>query len=255
MRGLTDKVALVAGGGAIGAATALRLAEEGCNVMLGDIEGDRAQADAREIADATGREVVAHAYDQGDEQSIRDLVETTASRFGRLDFVHANAAELLLARSGRDDDAVNTDMEVFDRAMEVNLRGFVLCTRFAMPHLTRQGGAIVYTGSGSSYIGEPTRFSYAVSKSAISTLMRHVATRWGPEMVRANVVAPGFVMGRRDPATLTPDFMDMVTANQRIPVIGEGRHIAAMVAHLFSDDGEWITGQVISVDGGSTIRA
>ncbi len=255
MRGLKGKIALVAGGGAIGSATALRLAEEGCDVALGDISLDQAASDAREIADKTGRDVRAFAYDQGDEASIKALIEATMSHFGRLDFLHANAAELMLAREGHDKDILATDMAVFDRTMEVNLRGFVLCTRYALPHLTRPGGAIVYTGSGAPYLGDATRFSYGVSKTAIPALMRHVATRWGPEGIRANVIAPGFVMGRRDPGQLPPGFMDMVIGNQRIPVTGEGRHIAAMVAHLFSNDGEWITGQVISIDGGSTLRA
>jgi NAD(P)-dependent dehydrogenase (short-subunit alcohol dehydrogenase family) len=94
-----------------------------------------------------------------------------------------------------------------------------------------------------------------MSKSGVNALMRHVATRRGPDGVRANAIAPGFVLGRRDVAALPEGFMDMVTAAQRIPVIGAPRHIAAMVAHLFSDDGAWTTGQVIAIDGGSTIRA
>jgi len=250
---LAGKAALVAGGGSIGAATAQRLAEEGCRVLLGDIALDQAEADAAAIRQATGVEVIAAAYDQGEDVSVKALVQSAVDRFGGLDFVHANAADLSIA--GEDFDAAATDLAIYDRTMEINLRGFVLVTRHAMPHLARSRGAIVYTSSGSAYIGEPTRFAYGMSKSGVNALMRHVATRWGPEGVRANAIAPGFVLGRRDAAALPEGFMEMVTAAQRIPVVGEPRHIAAMVAHLFSDDGAWITGQVIAIDGGSTMRA
>ncbi|WP_157215219.1 SDR family NAD(P)-dependent oxidoreductase [Flavisphingomonas formosensis] len=253
MKRLENKVALVAGGGSIGSATVRRLAEDGCRVLLGDIALDQAEADAEEISRATGVEVIATAYDQGDDASVKRLVQTAVDHFGQLDFVHANAADLSVA--GEDYDAVATDLAIYDRTMDINLRGFVLVTRHAMPHLVKSRGAIVYTGSGSAYIGEPTRFSYGMSKSGVNALMRHVATRWGPEGVRANALAPGFVLGRRDASALPEGFMEMVTAAQRIPVVGEPRHIAAMVAHLFSDDGAWITGQVIAIDGGSTMRA
>ncbi len=253
MRGLSGKAILVAGGGGIGAATARRLSEEGAQVALGDIDFAQAQADAADISAATGGKVTAIGYDQADEASIVNLVEQSIALMGGLDGLHVNAADLEIAR--QDGDVVTTDPGVWDRTMAVNARGATRLTHHAIPHLARRRGAIVYTSSGSVYVGEPARFAYAMSKSALNALMRHVASRWGVDGVRANAISPGLVLGRRDLAELPDELKFVVNTIQRLPIPGEPEHIAAMVAMLLSDDAAWITGQVIAVDGGSTIRA
>lgn len=253
MRGLSGKRVLVAGGGAIGAATAQRLSEEGARVLLADIDVETARADAARITAGRGGEVTAAFYDQGDEGSIAALVEEAAARLGGLDGLHANAADLAIAREDR--DVVNTDMAVWDRTIAVNTRGATLLTRHAVPHLLEQRGAIVYTSSGSVYVGEPARYAYAMSKSALNALMRHVASRWGADGLRANAISPGLIVGRRDSTLLPEELKAVVSQIQRLPVPGKAEYIAAMVAMLLSDDAEWITGQVYAVDGGSTIRA
>ena len=87
---------------------------------------------------------------------------------------------------GRDSDVETVPLEVFDRTIAVNLRGHFLCTRLAIPHLSRRGGgAIVYTASAAAFIGEPVRPSYAIAKSGLTALARHVASRWGKEGIRA----------------------------------------------------------------------
>jgi NAD(P)-dependent dehydrogenase (short-subunit alcohol dehydrogenase family) len=253
MRGLANKAILVAGGGGIGAATARRLSEEGARVVLGDIDFEQAQIDAAEITASGGGEVSALPYDQADERSIIELVERAVAKLGGLDGLHANAADLAISR--QDENVMTTDPAVWDRTMSVNARGPTLLTRHALPHLVKARGAIVYTSSGSVYVGEPSRFAYAMSKSALNALMRHVASRWGGEGVRANAISPGLILGRHKPDELSEELRAVVTTIQRLPIPGEPEHIAAMVAMLLSDDAAWITGQVIAVDGGSTIRA
>lgn len=252
MRRLEGKVAVVAGGGSgIGAASAERLAREGCQVAVGDIAEGNARTVAERIGKAGG-EAVAIAYDQSDDASVRALMDGAAKQFGRLDFVHANAADMSMIL--RDTDAMSVPLEVYDRTMAVNQRGYLLCTRHALPHLIQARGAIVYTSSAAAFAGEPERVAYAMSKAAVNALMRHVATRWGKQGVRANAITPGFVCTEQIKNAVTPEFEKMMLAHSRSPRLGESRDVAAMVAMLFSEDGEWINGQTLSVDGGAILR-
>jgi NAD(P)-dependent dehydrogenase (short-subunit alcohol dehydrogenase family) len=147
------------------------------------------------------------------------------------------------------------DLAVFDRTISVNLRGFLLCTRHAIPRmLERGGGAIVYTSSAAGHVGEPQRPSYGISKSGINALMRHVSSRWGREGIRANCVAPGLVLTKTIRDNSDDAFRDFALSLGRVDRLGEPEDIAAAVAFLMSDDAAWITAQVLSVDGGSTVR-
>jgi NAD(P)-dependent dehydrogenase (short-subunit alcohol dehydrogenase family) len=252
VRGLDGKVAIVAGGGSgIGAASAERLAAEGCRVVVGDIAADHARLVAERIR-KSGGDAVAIAYDQSEDDSVRALVAGAVERFGRLDFVHANAADMSAIL--RDTDALTVPLEVYDRTMAVNQRGYLLCTRHALPHLVEAKGAIVYTSSAAAFAGEPERVAYAMSKAAVNALMRHVATRWGRQGVRANSITPGFVCTEQIRNAVTPAFEKAMLAHSRSPRLGEPRDVAAMVAMLFSEDGEWINGQTLSVDGGAILR-
>jgi NAD(P)-dependent dehydrogenase (short-subunit alcohol dehydrogenase family) len=255
MLGLTDKFVVVAGGGSgIGAATARRLGAEGAAVVVGDLYGDTAQAVAAEVRNAGGR-AVGVAFDIADDDSVGALVATAVSEFGGVDHMHANAADLSPETIGRDSDALTVPLEVFDRTLQVNLRGHLLCTRHALPPmLERGGGAIVYTSSAAGHIGEPERPSYGVSKAGINSIVRHVASRWGREGIRANSVAPGLVITPAMAETIAPEFKEYALGVGRSPRLGRPDDIAAMVAYLMSDDAEWINGQVLSVDGGASLR-
>jgi NAD(P)-dependent dehydrogenase (short-subunit alcohol dehydrogenase family) len=253
MRGLKGKVAVIAGAATgIGKATAVRLGEEGAQLVLGDINVAGIDAVAAEVNAAGGKAVAAHC-DIADDASVKALVDLAVKTYGGLDFMHANAADLKVVLS--DTTAVDVPLEIFDRTIAVNLRGHLLCTRHAIPEmLKRGGGAIVYTSSAASYAGEPERVSYAVSKSGINALMRHVASRWGKEGIRANAIAPGVVITEATATGIPDEMKQMVLAMSRSTRLGEPKDIAAMVAMLFSDDGEWINGQVVSVDGGVFLR-
>ncbi len=255
MRGLTDKVAVIAGGGSgIGAATAVRLAEEGAQVVVGDLAGDNAEAVAADIRKAGGRAVSA-AFDISIDESVGELCAVAVDEFGGLDLLHANAADMTEAAILSDTDAVAVDLAVFDRTIAVNLRGHLLCTRHAIPlMLERGGGTIVYTSSAVSITGEPERPSYGMSKSAINGLMRHVSARWGRQGIRANCVAPGMVLSQTLLEHSDEAFREFALSLGRIDRLGQPEDIAAAVAFLMSDDAGWITAQVISVDGGTAVR-
>lgn len=253
MRGLADKVAIIAGGGSgIGAATALRLGAEGASVVVGDINAEAAASVAAQIEAAGGR-AVSQAFDITDDASVQALVGCAVSAYGGLDFMHCNAADLAVIFE--DLDALDVALDVFDRTIAVNLRGHLLCTRHALPEmLKRGGGAIVYTTSTAAFAGEAERVCYAMSKSGINALMRHVASRWGKQGIRANAVAPGLVVTEKMRATLPEPFRLQALKGVRSQRLGEPDDIAAMVTLLMSGDGEWINGQVISVDGGAILR-
>jgi len=255
MNGLVGKVVVVAGGaGGIGSATSLRLGREGAAVVVGDLDAAAAQAVASEIVERGGR-ALAVGFDISDDASVAALIQAAVGEFGGLDALHANAADLTPQTIGSDTDALTVALGVFDRTMTVNMRGHLLCTRHALPELFRRGGgALVFTSSAAAFIGEPERPSYAMAKSAINALVRHVASRWGKEGIRANAVAPGLVLTDAVRSSLDPTFRDYALSVTRSARLGTPEDIAAMVAFLCSADGEWINGQIISVDGGATLR-
>lgn len=255
MRGLKGKAVLMAGGaGGIGSATSIRLGEEGARVAVGDLNQAAAEDVAAQIEKAGG-EAFAIALDIGDEHSVIAAVEATVKAYGGLDAIHTNAADLSPDTIGNDTDAVSIDLDVFDRTIRTGLRGHLLCTRHALPELLeRGGGALVYTSSAAAFVGEPERPSYAVAKSGINAIVRHVASKWGKHGIRANAIAPGLVLTPTVQEGLDPSFRASVLKRQRSNRLGRPDDIAAMAAFLMSSDAEWINGQVISVDGGSTMR-
>lgn len=256
MRGLAGKVAVIVGGaGGIGTATSVRLAEEGCTVVVADLDATAAEAVADRIRGNGGR-ASSCATDIADEAQVRALMDRTVEDHGGIDVVHVNAADLSRDTIGRDTDAVDIPLEVLDRTMTVGARGHVLCARYAIPAMVaRGGGALVFTSSGAAFAGEPQRLAYSMAKNAVHGLVRHIATRWGKDGVRANAIAPGLVRTARNFDVLERDGqLGPIIETIKSPRVGTPDDIAAAVAFLASDDGEWITGQVISVDGGMHMR-
>ena len=253
MNRLHGKVIIVAGAGSgIGAVTASRLAREGASIIVGDLRKAAAQAVVDRIVN-DGGSAEAMEFDITDEHSVSRLIAGAASSFGRLDGVHINAANMQAILL--DTDVVDVPMAVFDATLAVNLRGHFLCTRFAVPELLKHGGgSIVYTSSASAFSAEASRVAYGISKNGLHGLMRHVATRWGKEGIRANAVAPGLVVTEEMRPHLPEQFCADFLRQTRGTRLGKSEDIAAVVAMLMSADGEWITGQVISVDGGMTVR-
>jgi NAD(P)-dependent dehydrogenase (short-subunit alcohol dehydrogenase family) len=255
MRGLTGKVAVLAGGaGGIGTATSVRLAEEGALVMVGDLDGAAAAVVADRITAGGGR-AQAVQVDVSDEASVQALMAAAVDAFGGIDALHVNAADLAPATIFGDTDALTVPLDLFDHTIAVDLRGHLLCTRHALPHLLeRGGGAIVYTSSAAAFVGEPLRPSYAMAKSGVNALARHVASAWGKQGIRANCVAPGLVLHGEVAARSSEELRSSAFKRGRSNRMGTPEDIAAMVTMLLSDDASWVNGQVISVDGGSTIR-
>ncbi|MBL7494576.1 SDR family oxidoreductase [Frankia sp. AgB1.9] len=257
MRGLADRSFIVAGGATgIGAGTALRLAEEGACVVVGDINLAGAQATVEKIAKLGGA-AIAVRFDLADEESVQALVDATITEFGAVHGLFNVGADLSPGNLGRDRTLLDTDLDVWSRTLDVNVVGFVRTSRAVLPHLLANGGgSIVNTSSGAAVSAtDGQRPAYAASKSAVNALTRHTATNWGPQGVRCNAVMPGLVMGEtqveQNNVALQKMFLERVPTTR----LGRPSDLAAAVAFLLSDDAEWINGQVWAIDGGANMRA
>jgi 7-alpha-hydroxysteroid dehydrogenase len=251
LRGLNGKVGIVAGGGrGIGAATARRLAEEGAHVVIGDLMGDWAREVAADIM-AKGGKAVGVDLDGTSAESQAAIVAAAVEAFGGLDFYHSNLA----GGTEGDIDALNCPEEVLDKSFAINTKSHFLATQAALPKLIeRGGGAMIYTSSGAAAGGAAWQVAYPMTKNAIHALARHVASCWGKQGIRANVICPGLVLTEAVKQHLTDEYVEKGLKAIPHTRLGQPEDIAAAVTFLASSDGEWVNGQVWHVNGGTLQR-
>lgn len=259
LRGLDGRVAVVTGGGGgIGAATARRLSAEGVRVVVVDTDEPR----AREVAQSLPGPSAWVRADVADEAEVARYLEVAVSHFGRVDLHHLNAG---IAGSLTALPELTT--EEFDRVMAVNVRGVFLGIRAAFRQFTAQSpdpagdgrdpGAIVITASIGSLRGSADLLPYQTSKHAVLGLLHGAAVYGGPLGIRVNAVAPGIVP--TDLFAANPDApggkADMTRRASTTPLrrAGTADDIAAVVAFLLSADAAYLTGEVVSADGGASI--
>ena len=247
MRGLQGKVGIVAGGGrGIGAATARRLADEGAAVVIGDITEAWAAETAAAICAAGGKAIGVH-LDGTKAASQQAIVAAAVAEFGTLDFYHSNLA----GGTEGDIDALHCPEEVLDRSFAINTKSHMFATQAALPVMLEKGsGAMLYTSSGAATGGNPFQVAYPMTKNAIHALVRHVAAKYGKQGIRANGISPGVVMTEAVAQHLTPEYVEATLKTVPHTRLGKPEDIAAAVAFLASDDGEWVNGQVWHVNGG-----
>lgn len=247
MRGLQGKVGIVAGGGrGIGAATARRLADEGAAVVIGDITEAWAAETAAAICAAGGKAIGVH-LDGTKAASQQAIVAAAVAEFGSLDFYHSNLA----GGTEGDIDALHCPEEVLDRSFAINTKSHMFATQAALPVMLEKGsGAMIYTSSGAATGGNPFQVAYPMTKNAIHALVRHVAAKYGKQGIRANGISPGVVMTEAVAQHLTPEYVEATLKTVPHTRLGKPEDIAAAVAFLASDDGEWVNGQVWHVNGG-----
>jgi NAD(P)-dependent dehydrogenase (short-subunit alcohol dehydrogenase family) len=245
------KVALVTGAGSgIGAACAMALAREGAAVAVADIDLASAQRQAAAI-EAEGGKAIALQVDLGDEASVIAMVDAAVAQLGGLDILHNNAADTRLSAT-RDKPVESVETEVWDAIMRINLRGTMIASRAAIPHLRKRGGAIVNTSSDAALAGALSHTAYSASKAAINSLTQNIATQHGKEGIRCNAISPGLIV---TPATkdsyASSGVGEIMLRHHLTPRLGRPEDIAAAVVFLASDEAGFITGQVICVDGGA----
>lgn len=253
---LAGRVAIVTGGGrGIGRAIAIAMANAGAAVTICDLaDGGKATADGI-VAD--GGRATSLTCDVSDPEQVRELVGTAMDAFGRLDVLVNNAG--VAGPAGR---AHEIDIDVWDRTVAVNLRGPFLCAKFAIPHLLEQDrAAIVNIASTYGVIGAPLSPAYCASKGGVVNLTRQLAVDYGPEGLRVNAILPGYVdtdMGGRR-ARLPPDqaaaALARREANAALQPLGrqaQADEIARVAVFLASDAASFMTGSIVTVDGGCT---
>ena len=250
LSGLDGKVAVVTGGaGGLGAAAALRLSREGCRVVVVDIDGDG----ARRVAEALPGASIAVAADVSAGEDVERYLDEATHSFGRIDLHHLNAGI-----PGSLDPLPALDVAGFERVMAVNVTSVFLGLRGAFRQYAAQGsgGAVVVTGSIASLRGSADLFAYHTSKHAVLGLARCAAVYGGPLGVRVNVIAPGIVPTELFAAAggAVGGGGDMAQRATTTPLRRPGTpdEIGSVVAFLLSDDAAYMTGEVVSVDGGAT---
>ena len=248
---VAGKVAIVTGGaGGIGAATAHALAREGAAVAVVDIDRAGAERVAAEIGTAGG-EALSLGVDLSTEPAVAGAVRSVVDHFGRLDVLHNNAALTDSDFLERDTPVTELDLEVWERTLAVNLTSQMLACKHAIPEMVRTGGgSIINMSSGASMKGDRTRTAYGVSKAGVNTLTLYAATSHGKQNIRVNAIVPGLIITDAVRAHLTDEILTGLSRAILTTHLGEPDDIANMVVFLASDESRYVTGQLLSVDGG-----
>ena len=247
---LKDKVAIVTGAGTgIGEAIAHKFAREGAWLVLSGLPADPVQ-DVAEAITAAGGQALAFLGDLAEETQARACVDLAMKSFGSLDVLVSNAG-IFIANAETDDYRV----EDFERTVRNNIRTAFLMTKFALPHLRRSRGNIVFTGSEAGLNGSPMFTPYGGSKAFLHAFMKGVALEQAPYGVRANCVCPGAIDTAWTRGPDSPiDPAAQATIGDMIPLGRRGtpEEIANIFAFLASDEASYVTGALWLADGGVT---
>ena len=249
---LTGKRALITGAASgIGRATALLFAQEGASIAIVDIDQANGSAVVEEIESQGGRAIFVQC-DVSKADDCRRAVEETVKAFGGLDILFNNAGIVIRA------NVIDTSEEDWDRAMAINVKSIFLMSKYAIPHLAQpdRDSVIINTGSAVSLAGARNLISYAASKAAVLNMTKAMALDHCLQRIRVVCVCPGDVdtpMLHAEAKQLGiphQDLVDSSIARRPLRRIGDPEDIAKAVLYLASDDGRYITGTALVIDGG-----
>ncbi len=248
---LDNKIGIVTGSGqGIGRAIALSYALEGAQVVVSDINDDMGEETTQLITAAGGSAVFIHC-DVGSEESVKTLVENTLRHFGRLDIACNSAA--LSRGSG---PIHQYERAVFDQTLDMCLTNTWLCMKYEIAAMLERGGAIVNISSNASLRGQAYNTAYAAAKAGVNILTKSSAAEYGARGIRINAVSPGVIRtpGLEKYFAEQPDKADGLKKAAVMNRLGEPSEIADAVSFLSSNRASFITGQILSVDGGGAVR-
>jgi 3-oxoacyl-[acyl-carrier protein] reductase len=239
------KVAIITGAGrGIGRAIAERLASEGADVVICDIDKEAAERTAEEIRSKYSVKAIAISADVANEGDVNSMVEETIKNFGRVDFLINNAGIT------RDSLLLRMSEEEWDKVIAVDLKSVFLCTRAVIRHMMRQRfGRIVNISSVIGLRGNVGQANYASAKAGIIGFTKSAARELAGRNITVNAVAPGYIqteMTERLPQEVKEEMLKQVPLGRP----GQPEDVAGVVAFLCSEDASYITGEIIRVDGG-----
>lgn len=246
---LEGKVAIITGGGGgIGRESARLFAAEGVRVLVGDVSLGAAEETVRAI----GTSALAFEVDTRDEDSVAKMVAAAVEAFGGLD-----VAFNLAGVPGRG-TLEDLTLETWSNVLAVHLTGTFLCTKYEAARMKAQGrgGSIINMASLNALQAAEGLGAYCTAKAGIAMFSKVAALELGPAGIRVNAVAPGLIRTPRTTQRISdnPALEPAYTEATPLGRIGEMRDVANLALYLASDASEWVTGQVISVDGGATLK-
>lgn len=251
---LTEKIIIVTGAASgIGRGTALRLLREGAQVAALDLREEDLRLLHESAPDNERSRLFTQRVDIADEQSVQEAVAVVIARFGRLDAI-VNAAGILYG-----DHTHEMTLDRWNRLLQVNLTGTFLMVRESLPHLLeKKGGVIINFASTSAFFAHPYMAAYAATKGAIASFTHSVALEYAKQGLRAvNIVPGGITSGitNTTPQNLPADADWSLLEHLGAPLndgrMGTPEEVAGVIAMLISEDGAFITGTEIRIDGGA----
>lgn len=253
MAELAGKTALVTGAGVgIGRAIAMKLASEGARVLVVDFNEETAEQAVNDIVNAGG-EAKTFVADVSDETRVTRMVKAAIDQWGTLDIACNSAAV------SRGSGPIHTfDKAVFDQTLELCLTNTFLCMKYEIEAMLEQGsgGSIINISSNASLRGQPYNTAYAAAKSGVNLLTKSAAAEYGHKGIRINAVSPGVIRtpGVEKYFEEQPKIAEGLKQSAVMRRLGEPSEIAEAVCFFASDRASFITGQLLSVDGGGAIK-
>lgn len=251
MAKLSGKNVLITGGSSgIGAATAVRFAEEGANVAINYNKGRDGAEEVRAKASKAGGKHLTIKADVAKEDEVRQMFATAISELGSLDVLVNNSGIQMASPSDE------VEMADFDRIIGVNLRGAFMCAREALRHfLSRAGGGVIlFNSSVHEIIPKPLYVSYSISKGGMENMTKTLALEYASRGIRVNAVGPGAIVTPINNAWIhDPKKRGEVESHIPMGRAGTSEEIASVFAFLASDEASYITGQTVFACGGLTL--
>jgi 3-oxoacyl-[acyl-carrier protein] reductase len=249
MGNLSGRVAFITGGGSgIGRATAAIMAERGADIVVVDVNGKGAEETAERVR-ALGRQALVFALDVSDAAAVRAAALEAEARLGHVDILCNNAG---IASDRRPVEEVTE--AYFDRQIAVHVKGALFATQAIVPGMKRRRhGKIVNTSSINGTVGHPNAGAYNAAKGALLALAKGWAKEFAPWNIMVNAVAPGEVMTPMPMAHDSPEFMAKFALTIPLKRYAQPEEIGHAIAYLCSPEADFVTGQVLSPNGGAVV--
>ena len=248
MNRLKDKVAIVTGStSGIGIGIARLFAAEGAKVVVCGRREEKGQAVVDRIK-AEGGEASFHFMDITSTESIEKLFADTAEKYGKIDVLVNNAANVAL-KDGRVDELT---VEMWDAIFQSDMRGTFFTTKTVLPYMQKNenGGSIINIGSMASCGGDLSSTAYACAKAGVDMLTKSTALHYGKQNIRCNCVRPGLIVTPENEAHVPQALKDIFLSNIMVNRYGCPEDIGHMCVYFASDESAYVSGQIINVDGG-----